>query len=163
MPFCHSKGSTSLFQQKQPCTGKKWGVHIDNVWGREALGWETAAAASSTCKVRKSAMLVGQSLEVGEESGPHSRGWEEKKSRWMRDSARGSAWGNCEKEQSAATQAARCDLWIWCTLKIGFPCGSRPLPVGFRVDNNGLCSATCSARSWLPPCLTRGYVACKQL
>lgn len=46
-----------------------------------------AAAASSTYKVKKPAVLSGQSLKVSKrESSPCSRDWEETKSRWMRGS-----------------------------------------------------------------------------
>lgn len=138
MSLSHSKGSRSLFQQKQPCTGNKLRSLYWQCMRQKALEQE-AAAASSTCKVRKCAVWAEQSLKVGEGSSPHSRDGEGKRSRWMTDSARGSAWGDCEKEQSAATQAARCDLGTQCTLKTGCPCGSRAVAHGiYRVVSDDL-------------------------
>lgn len=162
MSLCHSRDQQVYFSRNNPAQETNWGVHIGNIWGRKALEQE-AAAASSTCKVGKCAVWAEQS-KSGEGSSPHSRDGEEKRSRWMTDSARGSAWGDCEKEQSATTQAARCDLGTQCTLETGCPCESRSAACGiYRGISDGLYPTACSPCSWLPPCLTGGCIAHKQL
>lgn len=136
---------------------------------RPCMGWggirtRGAAAASSTYKVRKPALLVGQSLKVSKREQPMLK-----------------RLGGNEKQLDETLSERKCLRKLWkgagCS-RTG--CKVRLVDVvyledclslweqpaaggGFRVDNHGLRSATCSARSWLPPRLSGGCVAHKRL